>query len=441
MNEASAAANERMAIARVIIKEKWPYLTSLIYSLVPKELPGLGTLLTSEKLVMLYDPVWFASLTDEVAAGCLIHESFHVVRKHFMRGMYYPDLDLANKAGDLTINQDIREMEAELPDWALYPETFGFPLALSMEEYYELLAQLKGKDGPPKKGSVQISISASGPPQPGDQKPQDGQGEEQGDPPKGGKCCAGRCGGVAGNGEDIEKAIDEAEPDLGRTPEEMTLLEHTVARDIQNAVASEGRGKVPGSLVEWAEKVLEKPKIKWQQILPRIVRRTTGTVESGGNDYSKKRLSKRTHVRGLLIPGMIQEQPIIAFVRDTSGSMGRPQLRAAVRESCGALKSCGIENAWFLDADAAVTAVPRMLRIREIQKLPITGRGGTDFGPALERVQKLRPRPNVCIYLTDGDGNAPDLPPRGMEVIWVIIKSYYNKAPCDWGHHIFVDDV
>jgi predicted metal-dependent peptidase len=72
--------------------------------------------------------------------------------------------------------------------------------------------------------------------------------------------------------------------------------------------------------------------------------------------------------------------------------------------------------------------------------MPINGRGGTDFAPALDAVIKLNPKPDICIYLTDGDGSAPETKPRDMEVIWCIVPSYYNTRPCSWGHLIVMSD-
>jgi predicted metal-dependent peptidase len=92
-----------------------------------------------------------------------------------------------------------------------------------------------------------------------------------------------------------------------------------------------------------------------------------------------------------------------------------------------------------MDADVD-TNKPRRVSVKDIPKLPISGRGGTDFRPAIAAMNKLKPRPQVVLYFTDGDGPAPDRAPPGMEVIWVILPSYHNKAPCNWGHHVFVRD-
>ena len=78
--------------------------------------------------------------------------------------------------------------------------------------------------------------------------------------------------------------------------------------------------------------------------------------------------------------------------------------------------------------------------MQELKTLPVHGGGGTNFIPALEAVQKLVPKPDICIYLTDGDGTAPAKPPRGMETVWCIVPTGYARKPAEWGHLIVVSD-
>jgi predicted metal-dependent peptidase len=73
-------------------------------------------------------------------------------------------------------------------------------------------------------------------------------------------------------------------------------------------------------------------------------------------------------------------------------------------------------------------------------KLPLSGRGGTDFRAPLAAIQKLSPKPNICIYTTDGDGQAPDRAPKGMEVVWCIVPTPYGVRPAKWGKLIVVSD-
>jgi predicted metal-dependent peptidase len=142
----------------------------------------------------------------------------------------------------------------------------------------------------------------------------------------------------------------------------------------------------------------------------------------------------------MIRPGLIENVPIVGFVLDTSGSMGKEQLLASVLEAGKILEALGIDEVWFAEADAAIAMQFRIINAGALRKLRIHGGGGTDFSPALDLAGKLNPRPDILIYFTDGDGYAPAAPPRGMEVVWCIVPSYYNRRPAKWGHAVLITD-
>lgn len=412
---------EKMAVARAIVKKRTPYISTTLLALVPHEVPGMFAargygIATTEKLVLLVDPDWFMEISDEEAAAALFHETQHPIRGHFSRSNEFPDKTRFNKAGDLGINVDAREAGFTLPKGSLFPALYGFPEGLSAEEYYNLFPD--EPEGP-------------------------GEGEEGATPPPAGGACAGQCGGAAGNPgegeEEYEKEVEAESPGATKSEAAISAIMKQQAREIQNHVDAHGRGSVPAHLVEWAKFALKPPKVKWRQALPRILRRALGRIRAGGEDFSRKRPSKRSFVRGTLIPGLISRETEIAFIRDTSGSMQDAQLEEAQNEMIGAFKAAGVASVWFMDCDAQV-AKPKRVSVRDIPKLPITGRGGTDFGPALEVIKKLKPRPKLVLYFTDGDGYAPPKPPLGIDVIWVVVNSYWNRRPAPWGHCVFVGE-
>jgi predicted metal-dependent peptidase len=137
---------------------------------------------------------------------------------------------------------------------------------------------------------------------------------------------------------------------------------------------------------------------------------------------------------------MIDRKVVVGLVEDSSGSMGKKQFLAARAEMAGIFKQLGISDAWFMDADAAVAHEPKRIRLRELATLPVVGRGGTDFRPAIKKIRELRPKPDICIYLTDGDGTAPANPPQDLEVVWCIVPSHNGRRPARWGHLVVVSD-
>lgn len=430
--KAEDAAYERISVARQILKNITPYYSNTAYSLVPIAVGNMvDTICTTDRLVLGFNETWLNSLTEEEVAGALWHETQHVVGEHFSRGSELPDKELVNLAGDLAINCSAKHVGFTLPSGAFYPKDHGLPDDLSMEQYYDLILNGPQPEQPKKKKGG--GGSGNGPPQ-----------QNPNTRPASVGVCAGKCGGVAGHGDQdtddkINAAAEKETPGCVKGEAEVQAVIKQAAKDILDHVAQHGRGTIPAHLIDNAKFALRPPKVNWRTKLRRIVRRSTGRLMAGGADYSKARPSKRTYMRGIIVPGLIKRQATIALIRDTSGSMGPQQLQDAQNEAVGVMKAMGVDTAWFLDADAAVGAA-RMVRIQDIARMPITGRGGTDFGPALEHVSRLRPRPKLVLYFTDGDGEAPARPPNGMDVIWVIVHSYYNKSPATWGHTIFVDD-
>jgi predicted metal-dependent peptidase len=419
-----------MEAARAIIKKRTPYISTTLYELIPFEKKGLlkktkTPILTTRRMVMAYDPDWFETLTDEEAAGVVFHETQHPMRRHFSRGDSYLDHDKFNIAGDLGINDDAREAGYTLPHGVVYPETYKLAKGLSAEEYYDLLPDPPEKPQGPGGGGPAAA----------------GGGEGEGEPDPKIPPCAGNCGGAAGNDQEGEDELDgevEAEsPGATKSEAAVASMLKQQAKEISDFVAANGRGSIPNHLVEWAKFQLAPPKVHWKRQLPRVLRRSLGRITQGGENYSKKRISKRSFVRGRVIPGLISQKPEVVIIRDTSGSMGSQQLQDVQNEVIGVFKAAGFESVMFMDADADANK-PRRVNVKDIPKLPITGRGGTDFGPAIAVASKLKPRPQLIMYFTDGDGPAPARQPFGIEFIWVIISSYYNKAPASWGHRIFV---
>ena len=182
-------------------------------------------------------------------------------------------------------------------------------------------------------------------------------------------------------------------------------------------------------------------RVRWQDVLARVFRTAAGQLTMGDTETSFSRPSRRSYASdGVLRPSAFTRLPEIAIVRDTSGSMGEDQLNDCVQESYAILRDLGIDDVWFTDADAAVAMPWKRVNKEFFKSLStVRGGGGTDFGPAIKDALRLHPRPDLLIYCTDGDGNAGP-PPPGMAVIFAIVPSYHNKAPCNWATTVFIED-
>jgi predicted metal-dependent peptidase len=99
----------------------------------------------------------------------------------------------------------------------------------------------------------------------------------------------------------------------------------------------------------------------------------------------------------------------------------------ALTEVDGLLKSLGLARQLrVLACDTAVEAAQRVTSSRQIT---LTGGGGTDMGEGIRAASALRPRPAVCVVLTDGITPWPAAPPKGMRVIVGLLGDHQVEPP------------
>ena len=124
---------------------------------------------------------------------------------------------------------------------------------------------------------------------------------------------------------------------------------------------------------------------------------------------------------------------------DTSGSMGANELAACLSECKGILSATG-SSLNVVTCDAVVQDAGRVATPNQITAL-LKGGGGTDFRPVFKHIEKQPVKPDILVFMTDGYGPAPDVPPPGMLVIWLIVCSYGGHKPASWGEYIEVKNV
>jgi predicted metal-dependent peptidase len=420
---------DKLSYARAAVVHDAPYFASVVHGFIYVPIEGLGTMGVTSAMVLAYDPQWVKEASIKNLAADIVHEVNHFLRKHWVRAGNVEDPQLFNTAADLAINPDIRNAGVwELADKnstrpAIFPEDFQLEEGLSTEEYYAKLLQRKHSQ--PPKEETQSADEGSG--------DNDSEGAGQ----KGG-VCAGHCGSIAGNVDDprlSEKTVGEQ----GRSQVEIQTISKRTAADIESYVQAKGIGSVPAGLSQFAKALIEEPHVRWQNELAHIIHNASGRIQAGGEDFSMSRPSKRSIIRGICRPGMIEHQPEVGFVRDSSASMNLDQLNACIREAYHIMQALGVDEAWFADADAAVAMPWKRVGPEFFRQLTeVHGRGGTDFRPAITAAEKLFPRPDLLIYCTDGFGPAPTIAPVDMAVVWCLIGG--QRSPAKWGHPVIISE-
>jgi len=406
-----SSVHDKLAAGRLIASRKAPYFRAMITSLVPHPVPGLGTIGVTKDALLVYDPEWVDQRSQDEMGALYWHEVMHLVLDHHgRRGDKHPRL--YNIAGDIFINDQGRNMGLVFPPGGCFPEGFGFPKNLSTEEYYALLLKeaeeaidsAMAKAGQSKAGSWKSGACGSGAGNPMESEP----------------------GGTGKDGEGDAAAAG------GRSESEVQQTRLRVAEAVKtHAQQNKGRGSLPMGLDRWADEAMAPPKVPWQTILGRVVRQAVA-YRPGAVDYSYSRISRRQGGVGFgvgcpVLPAFVRPVPRVMVWLDTSGSMGEDQLALGLAETAGVLKAAGAEIE-FGSCDYEVHAVGRVENPAQLAKL-VKGGGGSSFIPAFDHMAKMRIKPQIAIFMTDGDIGVPPQAPRHTRVIWLLIDAYRKDTP------------
>lgn len=395
----STEIGTKLSTARYIAMYIAPYFSSALYRILPVCVP-LGTLSEQGTMgmtangTMFYEEVAIRRWSEQQVAAVFIHELMHWLRNHAGR-CGDRDPKLWNYAADMEINDDLLAMKLDLPDKPVIPDTLNLPRGLLAEEYYEKL-----------------------PKEPEKREPDIGHG---------------RCGRCAGNGNEPQdqpgKDKDGNDNKTGQLHGAAApLVRKQVAEQVQSQ-AAKGRGHVPAGLERWAKAMLKPPVIPWETRLARACRNAC-TDRPGAVDFSFSYPSRRQAGIGYgpgkpVLPGLMEPIPNVAVGLDTSGSMGTKEVEAGLTETNHILKALNA-SITFLSCDSDVHAIGKAASMRDIAKL-VKGGGGTDFRPVFAAIRKIKPRPEVLVFITDGCGPAPKFPPPGLHVIWLLVGPYKSK--------------
>jgi predicted metal-dependent peptidase len=376
-------AAEHLGAALFLLSNQRPYLSHAIWSMRPHECAGLGSMAVDAGWRLLYDPQAIQRWTVRQLAAVCLHELSHLLRDHASRGQDKADSHLWNLAADAEINDDlIREagIGADLPKGAILPAYFGMPEDLLAEEYY---AQGIGEI-PPAPGAAPATRVC------------------------GGGAATGVCGGCV-TGE----VFDMPGLSAPMQPHEAKFVALIVAREVLEHAKTALPGTRPSSWVRWADDLLN-PQVDWRRRFAALVRRGLART-AGATDYTYQLPSRRQSAAGnVILPKLVTFTPEVAIVVDTSASIGAAQLNVFVSELKGALRALGHKPLTVISVDSAVQTSRRVSRLDQLE---LMGGGGTDMGAGLAAASLLRPRPTLCVVLTDGHTPWPAGPPPRMSVL------------------------
>lgn len=329
------------------------------------------------------NPEYWNSLPELQRIGLLKHELLHIMFHHFLLDTtMYPDAKLRNIAADIEINQFIDEQNkskewlglTSVPNLVL-PEKAGTRV------YYDMI-----KDKASTCPQVQEWL--------------DGLGDDSDE-------------FADGHGMWGDPNMDEATKKLiGKQ------LEHQI-KEIAEHLDKKGsnfRGTLPGTLVEWIDSLFELPVpvTDWKSYFKRFISSSDKVVTKKSRNKYNKRFPGNPALK-------IKHKKNILVAIDTSGSVSSENLVEFLGQLLHIHKTG--HEVTVMECDAKITNI---FKYKGNKEIAITGRGGTDFQPAIDYFNQHIQTYNTLVFFTDGYAPAPTPPKRPM--LWVMTKDGETKT-------------
>ncbi len=275
---------------------------------------------------MIYNPDFFAKLSDIHRTGVLKHEFYHLVFEHVTGRLPEEGMTkIWNFATDLAINSNLLN---ELPEGALIPGAGYFadmPVGLSAEAYLKLLKDKQEEEGgeqeegekgePGEEGEEGEDGQGGGQGEPDDDDGE-GQGEGQGEEGQGDEAGEGEGSGSGGSGEPEEWDNHDGwgEADNTATDIAKQRLKETIKKAAEEASKAGSWGTVGA---DTRREILDRlvAKVDWKKVLRYFIK----TSQKANRSSTVKRINRRY---AYIHPGKkVNRVAKIAISIDQSGSV------------------------------------------------------------------------------------------------------------------------
>jgi predicted metal-dependent peptidase len=171
------------------------------------------------------------------------------------------------------------------------------------------------------------------------------------------------------------------------------------------------RGDAPGATSQVVAALRGIYRTPWEVALQRWME----SVAPGERTFSRpsRRGADRSDV---VLPGRRREGWMLNVIVDTSGSMAEeiPRALGAIADFCDAV---AVDQVRLLQCDVAVTS-DELLSPSELGEYQVSGYGGSDLTPAMERLA-ADPQVRAAAIVTDGEIEYPK-EPMPYAVLWVL---------------------
>ena len=417
---------------------------------VEKDIPIAAVAMEGYNFKLLLRKGNYLDLPVKHQVGVLKHEILHISLGHL--SPYYRsrcgDHRIFNIAADLEINQylDSDELPSDCISMQTFPE-YELPEKAGTVFYYDFLKQ-KIEDlkeeypgefyGEPCPGDG----PDQGPKNPGD-KPGDGNdaepgtspgpsGTEDGDSKDNPKDGSGKGPSQAdqnlmdmyGKGDPSHSEwgkpdLEPGEDSTGYWEAVDEIRRQQVRRAYHETVrraGSKGRGYIPGNLLSEIDRLLEKkdPVTNWKAYFRRFIAASTSVVT--------KKTKRKESNRFIGMPGLkFNPKHKLLIAVDTSGSVSDKELANFMAE-LEFISKAGTKMT-VLHCDAGIANVEEYSKKTSVT---VYGRGGTDFNPPVEYLNRNKTKYTCLVYFSDGECVPPSIKTT-KPILWVMTRGERAK--------------
>ena len=436
---------------RALLLQRQPFVGHLAMrlELIPV-IDGRMTTACTDCRRLFMDAEFYRRMDPEERLGVLAHEVWHCALRHFQR-RGTRDREKFNFASDVEVDLLLHQAGFKVEILPYDPGWVG----KSAEQIYDLMypgmERFQKEDahiypGDLPRGSGKKSKPGPSAPQHAGGRPEDGDGEakDNGASPDEGSPAAGENGrsgqgdapqepGGAGNGVKLPRVRHDGVIDPDFSPEFDADAADDWKDNLQDAVrqemkrGSKGIGDLPGNVADLIEDADRNATVDWKRLLLDYVTQVFG----GERQWLPP---ARRHVwQKLYLPSRARKKTIeIVLAVDTSGSTAEdlPDFLAELR---GMAAAFGEYKLTVIQCDRKIQSVKEYSNEDPLPEtgLRFQGFGGTSFLEPFKYVKEKMPEvPTVFIYLTDGEGEAPEKAPD-CPVIWCLTGE--GHKPAKWG--------
>ena len=319
-----------------------------------------------------YNREFIKKLTRQELVFLVGHEILHCVYDHIGRRASR-DPQIWNMANDYIVNYTlVKSRIGDMIKGGLFSDKYTDDL--TSEEVYDIL----------KQNSVQVQMTI-------DMHldmPGDGDGDEDGDGDGQGNQSGKRTVTVNVTGEDGPPSLSEAE---------LNEIRNEVRAAVISA-AQQSAGNVPAGIMRLIKDITE-PKMDWRELLEMQIK------SSIRDDFTFRRLSRRTWSTGCILPGQADSETIdVEVFMDVSGSITDEMIRDFLGEIKGIMEMFPEFRLGVATFDTRVYnyQVFTQENADDILTYDVKGGGGTDFDAVYEFMKDKEIEPNTMVMFTDG---------------------------------------